>query len=178
MQANVVLNSVFSFFRTIDTNNFKEVHFVNQNFIDENIKPYKLYKSETKSKPNVVIFILESFGREYSGAFNKRKNIKNFESYTPFFDSLATKSLIFPNAFANGRQSIHGMSSVLAGIPSLADAFTSSPYSNQKIQSIVSVCNEMGYDTSFFHGAPNGSMGFLGFGEYFRLQTLLWEDRI
>lgn len=164
MQANVVLNSVFSFFRTIDTNNFKEVHFVNQNFIDENIKPYKLYKSETKSKPNVVIFILESFGREYSGAFNKRKNIKNFESYTPFFDSLATKSLIFPNAFANGRQSIHGMSSVLAGIPSLADAFTSSPYSNQKIQSIVSVCNEMGYDTSFFHGAPNGSMGFLGFG--------------
>lgn len=56
------------------------------------------------------------------------------------------------------------MSSVLAGIPSLADAFTSSPYSNQKIQSIVSVCNEMGYDTSFFHGAPNGSMGFLGFG--------------
>ena len=163
-QANVVLNSVFSFFRTMNTNNFREVHFVNQKFIEENIKPYKFYKSETTSKPNVVIFILESFSREFSGAFNQHKNIKNFESYTPFFDSLATKSLIFPNAFANGRQSIHGMSSVLAGIPSLADAFTSSPYSNQKIQSIVSVCNEMGYDTSFFHGAPNGSMGFLGFG--------------
>jgi phosphoglycerol transferase MdoB-like AlkP superfamily enzyme len=56
------------------------------------------------------------------------------------------------------------MSSVLAGIPSLKDAFTSSPFSNQKIQSVVSVANEMGYDTSFFHGAPNGSMGFLGFG--------------
>jgi hypothetical protein len=47
-------------------------------------------------------------------------------------DSLANESLIFTNAFANGRQSIHGMSSVLAGIPSLTDAFTSSPYSNQK----------------------------------------------
>lgn len=163
-QANVVLNSVFSFFRTINTNNFKEVHFVNSKFIEQNIQPYKNYQRTIKHKPNVVIFILESFGREYSGAFNKRKNIKNFESYTPFFDSLAGKSLIFPNAFANGRQSIHGMSSVLAGIPSLADAFTSSPYSNQKIQSLVSVCNEMGYDTSFFHGAPNGSMGFLGFG--------------
>ncbi len=162
--ANVVLNSIFSFFRTINTNNFREVHFVNQKFIEYNIKPVKFYPREVKQKPNVVIFILESFGREYSGAFNKKKNIKNFESYTPFFDSLASKSLIFPNAFANGRQSIHGMSSVLAGIPSLADAFTSSPYSNQKIQSIVSVCNDMGYDTSFFHGAPNGSMGFLGFG--------------
>ncbi|MBF8456805.1 LTA synthase family protein [Kaistella sp. G5-32] len=165
LQANVVLNSVFSFFRTIDTNNFKEVHFVDQKFIDENIKPYKLYvREKVEPKPNIVIFILESFGKEYSGAFNKNTNIKNFVSYTPFFDSLATQSLIATNAFANGRQSIHGMSSVLAGIPSLKDAFTSSPYSNQKIQSIVSVSNEMGYDTSFFHGAPNGSMGFLGFG--------------
>ena len=165
LQANVVLNSVFSFFRTMNTNNFKEVHFVDQKFITENIKPYKLYVRENSTpKPNIVIFILESFGKEYSGAFNKNTDIKNFISYTPFFDSLATQSLIATNAFANGRQSIHGMSSVLAGIPSLKDAFTSSPYSNQKIQSIVSVSNEMGYDTSFFHGAPNGSMGFLGFG--------------
>ena len=165
VQANLVLNSVFSFFRTITTNNFKEVHFVNEKFIEENIKPYKYYPRENvEPKPNVVIFILESFGKEYSGAFNKNSGIKNFESYTPFFDSLATESLIATNAFANGRQSIHGMSSVLAGIPSLKDAFTSSPFSNQKIQSVVSVANEMGYDTSFFHGAPNGSMGFLGFG--------------
>lgn len=165
LQANVVLNSVFSFFRTLNTNNFKEVHFVDEKYIEENIKPYKIYERENiEPKPNIVIFILESFGKEYSGAFNKNTDIKNFVSYTPFFDSLATQSLIATNAFANGRQSIHGMSSVLAGIPSLKDAFTSSPYSNQKIQSIVSVSNEMGYDTSFFHGAPNGSMGFLGFG--------------
>ena len=165
LQGNVVLNSVFSFFRTIDTNNFEEVHFVDQKFIDDNIKPYKIYlREDAEPKPNVVIFILESFGKEYSGAFNKNTKIKDFVSYTPFVDSLAAESLIATDAFANGRQSIHGMSSVLAGIPSLKDAFTSSPYSNQKIQSIVSVSNEMGYDTSFFHGAPNGSMGFLGFG--------------
>ncbi|MBU8881621.1 LTA synthase family protein [Kaistella sp. DKR-2] len=165
LQANVVLNSVFSFFRTMNTNNFQEVHFVDEKFINQNIKPYKLYqRPDVEPKPNIVIFIIESFGKEYSGAFNRNTNIKNFVSYTPFFDSLAGQSLIATNAFANGRQSIHGMSSVLAGIPSLKDAFTSSPYSNQKIQSIVSVSNEMGYDTSFFHGAPNGSMGFLGFG--------------
>ncbi|WP_333852260.1 LTA synthase family protein [Epilithonimonas sp.] len=164
LQGNLVLNSVFSFFRTLNTNNFKLVHFVDEKFIDKEIQPYKLYNREAEPKPNVVIFIIESFGKEYSGAFNRNTNIKDFVSYTPFFDSLATKSLIFTNAFANGRQSIHGMSSVLAGIPSLTDAFTSSPYSNQKIQSIVSVCNDMGYDTSFYHGAPNGSMGFQGFG--------------
>ena len=164
-QGNLVLNSTFSFFRTMNTNNFKEVHFVDDQFIKDNIQPYKLYQREdVDPKPNVVIFILESFGKEYSGAFNKDTKIENFVSYTPFVDSLAQNSLICTNAFANGRQSIHGMSSVLAGIPSLADAFTSSPYANQKIQSIVSVSNDMGYDTSFFHGAPNGSMGFQGFG--------------
>lgn len=164
LQGNVVLNSTFSFFRTLGTNNFKEVHFVDEKYIEENVQPYKLYDRKVEKRPNIVIFIVESFGREYSGAFNKDKNIKDYISYTPFMDSLAGRSLIFPNTFANGRQSIHGMSSVLAGIPSLTDAFTGSPYSNQKIQSIVSVCNELGYDTSFYHGAPNGSMGFLGFG--------------
>ncbi len=164
LQGNLVLNSTFSFFRTLNTNNFKEVHFVDEKYIEENVQPYKQYDREVENRPNIVIFIVESFGREYSGAFNKDKNIKDYVSYTPFMDSLATQSLIFPNTFANGRQSIHGMSSVLAGIPSLTDAFTGSPYSNQKIQSIVSVCNDLGYDTSFYHGAPNGSMGFLGFG--------------
>lgn len=164
LQGNLVLNSVFSFFRTINTNNFKLVHFVDEKLIYQEIKPYKLYEREVEDKPNVVIFIMESFGKEYSGAFNRNSNIKDFVSYTPFLDSLANESLIFTNAFANGRQSIHGMSSVLAGIPSLTDAFTSSPYSNQKIQSIVSVCNDLAYDTSFYHGAPNGSMGFQGFG--------------
>ncbi|MGN7706017.1 LTA synthase family protein [Chryseobacterium sp. D764] len=164
LQGNMVLNSTFSFFRTLNTNNFKEVHFVDQKYIEENVQPYKVYDRKVENRPNIVIFIVESFGREYSGAFNKDKNIKDYVSYTPFIDSLAGQSLIFPNTFANGRQSIHGMSSVLAGIPSLTDAFTGSPYSNQKIQSIVSVCNDLGYDTSFYHGAPNGSMGFLGFG--------------
>ncbi len=164
LQGNMVLNSTFSFFRTLNTNNFKEVHFVDERYITENVQPYKVYDRKVEDRPNIVIFIVESFGREYSGAFNKDKNIKDYVSYTPFIDSLASQSLIFPNTFANGRQSIHGMSSVLAGIPSLTDAFTGSPYSNQKIQSIVSVCNDLGYDTSFYHGAPNGSMGFLGFG--------------
>jgi phosphoglycerol transferase MdoB-like AlkP superfamily enzyme len=164
LQGNIVLNSTFSFFRTLGTNNFKEVHFVDEKYIADHVQPYKIYDRKVQNRPNIVILIVESFGREYSGAFNKDKNINGYVSYTPFIDSLAGHSLIFPNMFANGRQSIHGMSSVLAGIPSLTDAFTSSPYSNQKIQSIVSVCNDLGYDTSFYHGAPNGSMGFLGFG--------------
>ena len=126
------------------------------------VNPRKKLNDSIYSKPNVVLIIMESFGREYIGAFNKNNEIKNYVSYTPFLDSLANKSLIFTNAFSNGRQSIEALPSILASLPSFKVPFTSSPYANQEIQSLVSVFNELDYSTSFFHGAPNGSMGFLG----------------
>jgi phosphoglycerol transferase MdoB-like AlkP superfamily enzyme len=173
-QASMVLNTPFALIRTINKNYFKRKNYLSENEIKHIVKPIKQYhKNDTlskKSKPNIVLFIVESYGREYLGSFNKRYNIPNYKGYTPFLDSLAQHSLIFDNAFANGRKSIHGMSSVLAGIPSFKVAFTSSSFSNQKIQSLVSCLNDFGYDTSFFHGAANGSMGFQGFGNILGIQ--------
>jgi phosphoglycerol transferase MdoB-like AlkP superfamily enzyme len=163
-QAVLVLNTPFTIIRTINKRAFKNPNFFKSDEIYTYIKPIKQYQNDSISKkPNIVLFIIESYGREYISALNKRRNIKNYKGYSPFFDSLIQHSLAFDNAYANGRKSIHGMSSVLAGIPSYKVAFTSSAYSNQKIQSLVSVLKDEGYDTSFFHGAANGSMGFLGF---------------
>ena len=163
--SDIVLNTPFAFIRTFSSNSFKKVDYgISEVDIEKYIQPIKHYTNHPKTTPNIVVFITESYGREYWGAFNKDANIPNYEGFTPFLDSLAQHSLIFSNAYANGSKSIHGMSSVLAGIPSFKDAFTSSAYSKQDIQSLVSTLEEMGYDTSFFHGAPNGSMGFLGFG--------------
>ena len=162
-QADVVLNTPFALIRTMFSNNFKKVNFVNSITIDSLVQPIKQYKNNPKSKPNVVIFILESNAKEYFGSFNKDMKIPNYKGYTPFVDSLAQHSMIYTNAYANGYKSIHAMSSVLAGIPSFKDAFTSSPYPKQKTESLVSTLKSEGYSTSFFHGAPNGSMGFLGY---------------
>jgi len=165
-QASMILNTPFTLIRTINKNYFKHKNFVSEKEIQNIVKPIKQYNQNDTitNKPNIVLFIVESYGREYLGAFNKRYNIPNYQGYTPFLDSLSNYSLIFDNAFANGRKSIHGMSSILAGIPSFKVAFTSSSFSNQKIQSLVSCLNDYDYDTSFFHGAANGSMGFQGFG--------------
>ena len=163
-QADAILNTPFTLIRTLGKNKgFREYHFVDEAYINANLKPIKQYNRQVPNKPNVVVFILESFSKEYWGAMNKRTNIPNFQSYTPFLDSLAQHSYVLDDAYSTGRQSIHGMSSVLAGIPTIQVAYMSSPYSQQKVQSVVSVAKEMGYDTSFFHSAPNGSMGFLGF---------------
>ena len=85
--------------------------------------------------------------------------------------------MIFTNAYANGYKSIHGMSSVLSGIPSFKDAFTSSPYPNQTIQSLVSVLNGEGYDTSFSRSSKR-IYGILRLWKYSGLQALLWQNRI
>jgi len=165
VHSDIVLNTPFAIIRTLFSNSFNKPDFkdVNPQVINSLVQPVKLYRNNPATKPNVVVFILESYGREYIGALNKNVKIPNYKSHAPFLDSLSQHSMIFTNAYANGRQSIHGMSSVLAGIPSFKDAFTSSPYPKQKIESIVSTLKSEGYNTSFFHGAANGSMGFLGF---------------
>lgn len=163
-QADVVLNTPFAIIRTWNTNSFLKENFVSNLTIDTLVAPIKQYKKNKLTHPNIVIFLLESFAREYNGSCNKHIKIPNYQSYTPFVDSLANHSLVFSNAYANGYKSIHGVSSVIAGIPSFKDAFTSSAFAKQKIESLVSVLKSEGYDNSFFHGASNGSMGFQGFG--------------
>ena len=162
IHADFVLNSPFCLIRTYKKNYFKKKNFLMDSEINSIINPIKKLNDSIYSKPNVVLIVMESFGREYIGTFNKNKNIEDYVSYTPFLDSLTNHSLIFTNAFANGRQSIEALPSILASVPSFKVPFTSSPYANQEIQSLVSVFNELNYSTSFFHGAPNGSMGFLG----------------
>jgi phosphoglycerol transferase MdoB-like AlkP superfamily enzyme len=166
-KADVVLNSLFTFIRTFGKSNFRISEEFSDTQINQLIQPIKQYEpsKEFSSPPNIIIFILESFGREYWGSMNRSRGIENFESFTPFLDSLAKHSLVFSNGFTNSRKSIHGMPAVLAGIPSFDVAYTSSQYSNQSLQSLVSIAEEMEYSTSFFHGAPNGSMGFLGFSK-------------
>ena len=176
IHADFVLNSPFSFIRTFNKNFFKKKNFMDPSKVNQVLNPIKKVNDSVYSQPNVMILVMESFGREYIGAFNKNRNIENYVSYTPFLDSLSNNSMIFTNAFANGRQSIEALPSILASVPSFKIPFTSSPYANQEIQSLVSVFNEKGYTTSFFHGAPNGSMGFLGLSNILKFDNYFGKN--
>ncbi|HNX54654.1 MAG TPA: sulfatase-like hydrolase/transferase [Prolixibacteraceae bacterium] len=114
-------------------------------------------------KENVVIFILESFSRAFVGSLNPQLKDPRDRSYTPFLDSLIHESLVFPNGFANGSKSIDAIPSVTASIPALVLPYVVSERSGNEINSIASLLGKVGYQTAFFHGAPNGSMGFDAF---------------
>ena len=165
LQTPVVLNTPFSIIRTINKHRLKPVNFVSKEVIEQTLIPIKTYRvdSSPMDKKNVVIFILESFGKEYVGAFNKGTTIPNYKSYTPFLDSLAQHSLMFTKGFANARLSMHAFPAIVAGIPTFDVVFLSTFYVNQNTESLISCLNSVGYNTSFFHNVWNGSMGFLGY---------------
>jgi len=118
------------------------------------------YPDSSFKKMNVVVIILESFSREYSGYLN------NYIGFTPFLDSLMQHSLLFTNAFSNGSSSMEGIPSVVSSIPSLmSDPYLISVYNNDKIKGLAEILKEKGYQTAFFHGGNNGTMKFDSFAE-------------
>lgn len=160
-EMNIVLNTPFSILKTLKAVSLKEEHF----FSDEELnKMYPVVHQPKDSaefkKLNVVILILESFGKEHIGFFNKDLDNGTYKGYTPFLDSLIQQSYTFTRSYANGRKSIDALPSVITGIPSIGEPFVLSVYSGNKTTSLAKLLSDEGYETSFFHGAPNGSMGF------------------
>jgi arylsulfatase A-like enzyme len=156
----IVLNTPFSIFKTLEITYLDYAnYFENEEELDSVFTP--LHRPQHKGPfkaENVVIIIVESLGKEYIGALN---NVE--KGYTPFLDSLVSVSKTFRHSFANGKKSIDAMPSVLAGIPSLVEPYVVTPYSGNKINSLANLLKKKDYTSAFFHGAPNGSMGFLAF---------------
>ncbi len=173
--AALVLNTPFSLIRTIGKNVFEDPHyFADETALEQVYTPVHTPPDTAVLKHrNVVVLIVESFGREYIGAYNKGLDNGQYEGYTPFVDSLLTRSLTFTRTFCNGRKSIDGMPSILSSIPMIAEPFFLTPASMNHVGGIASLLGAKGWQTAFFHGAQNGSMGFqafarsTGFGAYY-----------
>ena len=163
-ETGIVLNTPFSLLRTIGTNQF-----IVPDYFESSAEMAKVYTPTHNAKPsaqlkkNVVILIVESFGREYIGAYNKHLDNGKYKGYTPFTDSLIARSLTYRYSFCNGRKSIDGMPSILSSIPMFVEPYFLSPYSNNTVSGIADCLNDKGYETAFFHGAQRGSMGFMAF---------------
>ena len=112
---------------------------------------------------NVVVLIVESFGREYIGALNKTLENGQYKGYTPRIDSLIAQSVTFTHSYCNGRKSIDGMPSILSSIPMFVEPFFLTPASMNHVTGIAGLLGKKGYQTAFFHGAQRGSMGFMAF---------------
>jgi len=152
---SIILNTPFCIVTTFYKEELPQISYTDIKD-DSQFSALKDYKSETKFiKPNIVIIILESFGKEYIGTYN------SYKGHTPFIDTLISNGLSCSNAYANGKRSIEGIPAVIASIPSLmSNAFIASQFTTNQINSIGSLLAKETYHTSFFHGGKNGTMGF------------------
>ena len=165
VEAALVLNTPFSLYRTIG----KAVFVVPEYYSGEQ-EMAQVYTpvhvpSDTLPmvKKNVVVLIVESFGREYIGALNRTLENSTYRGYTPCVDSLIAQSITFSHSYCNGRKSIDGMPSILSSIPMFVEPFFLTPASMNHVSGIASLLAGEGYQTAFFHGAQRGSMGFQAF---------------
>ena len=114
-----------------------------------------IHRRKGEIRDNVVLIILESFATEFWGAAN------DYPGYTPFLDSLTQKGLFFKKNFSNSRMSLNAFFSILFGIPPLLDTpLAKSNYQQNRWIGLGEVLSAAGYHTSFFHGAPKGTMYF------------------
>ena len=169
--AALVLNTPFSLIRTIGKDVFKVPHyFENAEALEAVYSPVHQVRQDSITgisgqARNIVILIVESFGREYIGALNHDLDGGKYKGYTPHVDSLIAHSTTFRYSFCNGRKSIDGMPSILSSIPMFVEPFILTPASMNEFSGLAGILGAEGYQTAFFHGAENGSMGFQAFAQ-------------
>ena len=164
IEAALVLNTPFSLYRTIGKDVFSVPdYFASEQELEAYYSPVHRPASGIMDKKNVVVLIVESFGREYIGALNPCLDDSQYKGYTPCIDSLIARSITFSHTYCNGRKSIDGMPSILSSIPMFIEPFFLTPASMNHVSGLASILGDEGYQTAFFHGAQRGSMGFQAF---------------
>ena len=178
-EAAMLLNTPFTMIRASNHKSFVDPAYYNKEELDQRFSPIvEPQPADTIGfrEKNVVVFILESFGREYIGAFNDTLEGGSYKGYTPFLDELIAQSLTFDYSFANGRKSIDAMPSILSSIPMFVEPYFVSSTSLNEVGGLADCLNPKGYRTLFVHGADNGSMGFEAFAHATQFKQYLGRD--
>lgn len=164
--APVVLNTPFSIITSLANDRLPELHYFPAEELHRYIDTRKQYRRGPFRPQNVVVIVLESFSKEFTG-------LGGLQSYTPFLDSLMQQAMVCTNAYANALRSADGIPAILAGIPAMQEEpFPTSQYSTNRITALPNTLKEKGYHSAFYHGGTNGTMSFdvfaaaAGFDQY------------
>ncbi|WP_151945537.1 LTA synthase family protein [Aliarcobacter butzleri] len=115
---------------------------------DEKKPFYREVKSKLASKKqkNLVIFIQESMGAQFTGFIGK-------QNFTPNLDNLAQDYLSFTNLYSNGTRSVRGLAALTSGtLPINGIEVIKRNKSQEGYFTIASLLKPYGYKSSFIYG--------------------------
>ena len=135
------------------------------------LKPFKETKDvlapffNTQSeKPNIVIIMVEGLGSDFIGN-------NSYGGFTPFLDSLTSKSLYWENFVSNTGRTFGVASSLLASLPYGEKGFLELGSTPSHI-SLLSVLKANGYKTSYYCGDDSSFDRKINFLEYNQIDNV------
>lgn len=98
-------------------------------------------------RPNIVLFILESFGSNICEIAGGAKGL------TPNLDRIAREGLFFSNFYANSYRTDRGLVAILSAYPGQpVTSLMKYPEKSQNVPTLPGALKQNGYDLSFFYG--------------------------
>ncbi|HEY9168962.1 MAG TPA: sulfatase-like hydrolase/transferase [Lutibacter sp.] len=121
-----------------------------------------------EEKPNIVIIMVEGLGAEFVG-----KN--DYSGFTPFLDSLISKSLYWENFVSNTGRTFGGVPSLLGSLPYGEKGFLElNPIPSHF--SLISILKANGYTTTFYAGHQTSFDRLINFLEYNEIDHVINEN--
>ncbi|MCX6204951.1 MAG: LTA synthase family protein, partial [Bacteroidetes bacterium] len=128
----------------VDEKNFPFLHAT-----DSTADVLSAYFNKSTKPPNIVILLVEGLGRAFtnSGAY--------LGNFTPFVDSLSTKSLYWENFLSEGGRTFAALPSILSSLPFATNGFNELGDAMPKHFSLFNLLQNNGYKTSFYYGGDS-----------------------
>jgi phosphoglycerol transferase MdoB-like AlkP superfamily enzyme len=122
-----------------------------------------------EAKPNIVILLVEGLGSEFVGG-------KTYSGFTPYLDSLISKSLYWENFVSNTGRTFGVLPSLLGSLPLGETGFLELPKIPSHI-SLISVLKANDYTTSYYSGDQSSFDKKINFLEYNGIDHIIDENK-
>ncbi len=121
-----------------------------------------------EENPNIVIIMVEGLGGEFVGN-------NDYAGFTPYIDSLISKSLYWENFVSNAGRTFGGVPSLLGSLPYGEKGFMDlNPLPSHF--SLISILKANGYTTTFYAGHQTRFDRLINFLEYNEIDNVINED--
>ena len=150
------------------------------NLFDRNDYPYLKSFHETEDvlapffnieeqKPNIVVLIVEGLGTEFMAG-------NTYSGFTPYLDSLISKSLYWENFVSTTGRTFGVIPSLLGSLPFGETGFLELSKTPSHI-SLISVLKANGYTTSYYSGDQSSFDKKINFLEYNGIENIIDESK-